>query len=619
MSHTTYEGPQLDSKKRLQWQKFRVLDTGEVCLVDAMGDDSAIVQAARVSYGKGTAKVSDDRTLIRYLMRHRHTTPFEMCEVKLRVRVPMDCWRQWIRHRTACLAGDTIVSFDLPKGKTNSGLPRHYPLTVAEIYERFQPTRNKTRPDKQRNQHFKRDRVKSMLLRSYDENTDTIYHTQITDIWQSGIKQIIKVEFPHNKILRASEDHLCLTDNGWLKLKDALSQRAMFLSSNRKITDGSLNQIPDIDETKEEWKPILKYENYEVSSMGRIRSFVSPGGEYNTTTLIVPKIKHPTVDDHGYLVIGLSQAGKTRTYSIHRLVLEAFVGPCPESQEVRHANHNRLDCRLDNLSYGTTQQNSDDRMQSGCNQKLIPTYVSPISWRRDGEEMTYDMSVSGPYHNFYAGGGVVHNSVNEYSTRYSVAIDDSQCTKPNQWRSQAKTNRQGSGDYLEETIGTPLTRAEEEFHKQARQLYDDRLEAGVAREQARKDLPLSTYTEAYWKIDLHNMFHFLALRMDYHAQKEIRDYATTIGIKIIKPLFPIAWEAFEDYRLRAMFLTKLDVGVIQRLIKIPRPNGEPQGYPEPDFLEAQDPSWKDLKRCRERDECFEKLARLGLVDIPIIT
>src|SRR5215470_10396542 len=85
----------------LRWKKFSVLDDGFVCLVDIMGDDQAVVQAARVSYGEGTRRVSDDRGLIRYLLRHRHTTPFEMAELKLLVRVPMDCWRQWIRHRTA--------------------------------------------------------------------------------------------------------------------------------------------------------------------------------------------------------------------------------------------------------------------------------------------------------------------------------------------------------------------------------------------------------------------------------------------------------------------------------------------------------------------------------------
>ena len=87
--------------EQLKLKKFKVIDDGFVCLVDVMGNDSSIVQAARVSYGEGTTKVSNDRNLIRYLMRHRHSTPFEMAELKFAVRVPMDCWRQWVRHRTA--------------------------------------------------------------------------------------------------------------------------------------------------------------------------------------------------------------------------------------------------------------------------------------------------------------------------------------------------------------------------------------------------------------------------------------------------------------------------------------------------------------------------------------
>ena len=78
-----------------------VLDHGHIRVIDYMGDDAAIVQAARVSYGAGTKQVHEDRGLIRYLLRNAHTTPFEMCRLKLHVRVPMDCWRQWIRHRTA--------------------------------------------------------------------------------------------------------------------------------------------------------------------------------------------------------------------------------------------------------------------------------------------------------------------------------------------------------------------------------------------------------------------------------------------------------------------------------------------------------------------------------------
>lgn len=288
----------------LRWQKFSVLDDGFVTLVDVMGDDQAVVQAARVSYGEGTRKVSDDRSLIRYLLRHHHTTPFEMAEVKLLVRVPMDCWRQWIRHRTA--------------------------------------------------------------------------------------------------------------------------------------------------------------------------------------------------------------------------------------------------------------------------------------------------------------------NVNEYSTRYSLAIDAAQTTLPDAWRSQAETNRQGSGALMDAEAGARLSAAEAEFQSRARQLYEERIAAGVAREQARKDLPLSTYTEAYWKVDLHNLLHFLALRMDAHAQYEIRSYAATIGERIVQPLFPLVWEAFVDYRLQAMTLTSLERDVIRRLMERLAVAGNARAS-ESDFLAVQDAAWSDMTRCRERDECREKLVQLGLL------
>jgi len=289
----------------LRWKKVPVLNDGFVCLVDVMGDDSSVVQAARVSYGEGTKKVSDDRTLIRYLLRHRHTTPFEMVEIKFLVRVPMDCWRQWIRHRTA--------------------------------------------------------------------------------------------------------------------------------------------------------------------------------------------------------------------------------------------------------------------------------------------------------------------NVNEYSTRYSLAIDAAQTTPPDHWRAQAESNRQGSGDALPSDLGTKLTEQETDLQNQMRSVYQERIDAGVAREQARKDLPLATYTEAYWKIDLHNLLHFLALRMDSHAQLEIRDYATAIGEQIVAPLFPVVWEAFQDYRMQSTFLTRLDTAVIQRLTANAASAGIAPPFSEDAFLAAQDPKWADLTRSRERDECRSKLQRLGLI------
>lgn len=292
----------------LRWQKFPVLDDGFVCLVDIMGDDSSVVQAARVSYGEGTKKGSDDRTLIRYLLRHRHTTPFEMVELKFLVRVPMDCWRQWIRHRTA--------------------------------------------------------------------------------------------------------------------------------------------------------------------------------------------------------------------------------------------------------------------------------------------------------------------NVNEYSTRYSIAIDSAQTTPPGEWRTQSQTNRQGSESFLPDDVGEKLTASETELQALSRKVYQERLDLGVAREQARKDLPLATYTEAYWKVDLHNLLHFLALRMDSHAQLEIREFSATIGRKIVQPLLPLVWEAFEDYRLQASGLSRLEIGCIQRLMQHAAANGRVPPLSVSDFMAVQDPAWSKLERSRERDECLAKLQRLGLVTPP---
>ena len=93
--------PTVPELEEIMFKPIPVLDHGFVRIIDYMGDDAAIVQAARVSYGKGTAKVSDDAGLLNYLLRHRHSTPFEMCEIKYHIKLPIFIARQWIRHRTA--------------------------------------------------------------------------------------------------------------------------------------------------------------------------------------------------------------------------------------------------------------------------------------------------------------------------------------------------------------------------------------------------------------------------------------------------------------------------------------------------------------------------------------
>jgi thymidylate synthase (FAD) len=289
--------PELDS---LIGAKIPVLDDGFVRLIDYLGNDAAIVQAARVSYGKGTKKRSQDEELIRYLMRHRHTSPFEMCEVKLHIRCPMDCWRQWIRHRTA--------------------------------------------------------------------------------------------------------------------------------------------------------------------------------------------------------------------------------------------------------------------------------------------------------------------NVNEYSTRYSIAIDAAAATKPDEWRLQDTVNIQGSEGFLELDGGKKLSEKETKIQRECREVYEERLGLGVAREQARKDLPLSTYTEAYWKIDLHNLLNFLALRMAWNAQHEIREYANAIGHQIVSKWVPITWQAFLDYRMNALTFSDFELDLLSHL----------SGGRNNAAIEAmKKEGWLKLKKGElvlnlEAQEFSGKLERLGI-------
>ena len=216
-------------------------------------------------------------------------------------------------------------------------------------------------------------------------------------------------------------------------------------------------------------------------------------------------------------------------------------------------------------------------------------------------------------------------NVNEYSTRYMEALDFFQVTDPKEWRLQATDNKQGSSGFLEEwpdkwkteeadmyytpqhpisttnpncsTPGIYLSSMEEDYHRQAKLVYRERLEAGVAREQARKDLPLSTYTRAYWKCDLHNIFNFLRLRMHNHAQLEIRQFANKM-YDIVKHVCPVATQAFTDYTLEAKKFSKMELEVLHRLIHFSRDYGLPGSTDKPFTIEKPrtmtEREWKDF-------------------------
>jgi thymidylate synthase (FAD) len=202
-------------------------------------------------------------------------------------------------------------------------------------------------------------------------------------------------------------------------------------------------------------------------------------------------------------------------------------------------------------------------------------------------------------------------SVNEYSTRYSLAIDNVQTTGATEWRRQATANRQGSDDHLDAEVGTRLSERELQLTALAREIYEERIAADVAREQARKDLPLSTYTEAYWKIDLHNLLHFLRLRMDSHAQDEIRQFATTIGYEIVAKWCPDAWDAFLDYQMDSIALSKIE----RKILTLLTSGRRDEAIGELETMGLLSRTDRGITRNRERSELEDKLRSFG-IDLP---
>ena len=549
----------------------KVLNDGFVRYIDHMGSDDAVVQAARVSYGTGTKSVSDDRTLIRYLMRMSHWSCFEMCEVKFHVRVPFDAWKQWSRHRTACLSGDTELDFQRGDYRRKK--------SIKETYNSFQPTVN-SRPDRLTNSYHFRQRVQNKKLRAINEETNTITYTHITDIWQTGIKPVYQIQTLSGNIIKASKDHLFYTNQGWLKVEDLLTDRKIKICILGPACGKIEQKSNKINYKTEQWKPVPQWEDlYEVSSQGRIRSLERG----DRAISIVGKQTYKSQ-------ISLCRSGIQETHPVSRLMAFAFLGESNSATDcVCHNDGNALNNVIENLRWDTPQSNSQDMCLHGTASKVKATFEYIQSITLVGEEMTYDLEVMGPYHNFSANGFIVHNSINEYSTRYSEAIDSMYTAGA--WRMQSKSNKQGSSDTV--IINEQLSDSEKSFQHLARKLYEDRLRLGVARELARKDLPLSTYTEAYWKIDLRNLFHFLKLRLDEHAQWEIRQYAQAMA-EITKELFPVSYEAFEDYVLNAITFSRTEIEYIKR-------------YTYGNMINLQD------MNKREAAEFRQKLLQIGII------
>lgn len=156
--------------------------------------------------------------------------------------------------------------------------------------------------------------------------------------------------------------------------------------------------------------------------------------------------------------------------------------------------------------------------------------------------------------------------LNEISGRYSVMRDEFYLPKPEHVSLQSESNKQGRGDTLPFDDAMQVIAKMEAEQKQAYADYEALLEKGVARELARANLPISLYTEWYWQIDLHNLFHFIRLRIDPHAQYEIRAFGEALA-KCAQAVAPIAYEAFEEHILGSITFSRAESHALAQLLK----------------------------------------------------
>lgn len=212
-------------------------------------------------------------------------------------------------------------------------------------------------------------------------------------------------------------------------------------------------------------------------------------------------------------------------------------------------------------------QEISDKKSDCCLKSTMDSIIESSkikSIKHMGRELTYDLEVEGSFHNFICNGIVVHNSINEYSARYSQVPDLYYVPEPDSLKKQhvlSKQCKDESSSVIENVkdsfIEYSKTKSKEN-HKQ----YEKFMEDGIAREQARINLGVNVYTEFYWKCDLRNVLGFLKLRMDFHAQSEIRQYAHAM-FKLVQKVCPVVCESFMNYKMNNIVLSLNEIEIIK--------------------------------------------------------
>ena len=521
-------------------------------LVKHSAADSDVLFAARVSTlgEQSLDELQKDpersKGLINFLMRDRHGSPFEHNSMTFFISAPIFVFREFMRHRVGwCLAGDTEITLESEAGhlrrrtiaelyklwhlgvedrlphsaggvtwhsragkwmaQVRRGETNHY-LGLYESREAAESAAAEFREQHPSTRFRKLESVRRNHVRCYDEDTLLAQRARIVDVIESGVKPLIKITTASGKVLRSTVDHAVLTPEGWRKAGELAVGDAVMAADTAPRPAQAL--IP----------PSLRRGIGVWTSMQRQRLIK----EIDTCRLCGQDFPRDQLAlDHVVPVAGdLTQA----------LDEKNLAPACEPCHAVKSAGEQALAKRGGKIA------------------KAVPDLI--LSIEDDGEEMTYDLSVEGPWHNFLANGIVVHNSYNEESGRYREL--QPVFYVPDESRKLVQEGRPGKYVFVEGTQAQQelVGRVMEDSYVHAYEAYQEMLAAGVAREVARSVLPVGLYSSMYATCNARSLMHFLGLRTQHELakvpsfpQREIEMVGEKMEAEWAK-LMPLTYAAF---------------------------------------------------------------------------
>lgn len=480
-----------------------------------MGSDAMLAAAAWVSKAAKAAlerarlKPDDVEGVIRYLIKHRHGTPFEHGAITMYVHAPIFVWREWHRHRIGfCMAGDTQVWTDRAATEKCGRVVRK--LILKDLCERWN---HGVSDSIGRVRHLPS--VKQQTLRVLNEETHLFERGRIEDVFESGIKEMYSVRTRDHRgfSIRCSKDHRVLTPEGWARVEELSPTDCIYVSGKRNALEVSVP--PSLRRGIGVWTSMQR------GKLIRPLDFCRRCGEKFPRELLVLDHKVPVVTD--------------LTRALDKTNLQPYCEKCHR--------------------FKTNDEQKMSERQIVAGSKLVRLRGKP---QRVSEEMSYDIAMEGPHHNFVANGIVVHNSYNEESARYKVLEPvfylpprDRPMFKVVDWKPGRPKFLPIAGPTGESAYGR-LCRNLTESYKLAYEKYQDNLAMGIDPGLARDCLPVGVYSSCWVTCNPRSLMAFLSLRTHEPTANHVSYPLYEIEVaarkveKLLERFWPVTCKAFRD-------------------------------------------------------------------------